>query len=57
MIVILFAAVFGTLIPLVLHRMKIDPALATGPFITTVNDILGLVIYLYLGDTSYTRRV
>lgn len=45
LIVIIFAAVFGTLIPLFLNRLKIDPALATGPFITTMNDILGLYIY------------
>ncbi len=45
-IVIIFASVFGTVIPLVLNKIKIDPALATGPFITTMNDILGLSIYL-----------
>ncbi|WP_101259805.1 magnesium transporter [Labilibaculum filiforme] len=47
--VIIFASVFGTLIPLTLHRMKIDPALATGPFVTTLNDIVGLFIYLSIG--------
>tara|TARA_Y100000385_G_scaffold263267_1_gene295592 strand:- start:9638 stop:10990 length:1353 start_codon:yes stop_codon:yes gene_type:complete len=47
--VTLFAAVFGTLIPLVLDRYKIDPALATGPFITTLNDVLGLFIYFTIG--------
>ncbi len=49
LIVIIFAAVFGTLIPLILHRFRIDPALATGPFITTMNDIIGLVIYFSIG--------
>ena len=49
LIVIVFAAVFGTLIPLVLHKFRIDPALATGPFITTMNDIMGLVIYFSIG--------
>jgi magnesium transporter len=53
MAVILFAAVLGTLIPLVLHRMKIDPALATGPFITTLNDIIGLFLYLMIGRMMY----
>lgn len=53
MAVILFAAVFGTLIPLVLHRVKIDPALATGPFITTLNDIIGLFLYLMIGRLMY----
>lgn len=43
--VIVFAGIFGTLIPLILHRRKIDPALATGPFITTLNDIIGQLIY------------
>lgn len=47
--VIIFATVFGTFIPLLLNRFKIDPAVATGPFITTVNDIMGLFIYLFLG--------
>ena len=45
-IVIVFASIFGTFIPLALNRFKIDPAIATGPFITTVNDITGLLIYL-----------
>lgn len=49
--VIVFAALFGTLVPLTLDKYKIDPALATGPFITTVNDILGLVIYFLIGQS------
>jgi len=52
--VIIFAALFGTLIPLFLNRMKIDPALATGPFITTLNDIMGLFIYFLMGRILYT---
>ncbi|HDS06194.1 MAG TPA: magnesium transporter [Bacteroides sp.] len=52
-IVIVFAAVFGTMIPLLLHRMKFDPALATGPFITTMNDIMGLFIYFLMGRILY----
>jgi len=51
--VILFAGVFGTLIPLMLDKYKIDPALATGPFITTLNDVLGLFIYLTIGMLMY----
>ncbi len=46
--VILFATVFGTFIPLVLNKIKIDPAIATGPFITTTNDIIGIFIYLVI---------
>jgi magnesium transporter len=52
-IVILFASFFGTTIPLILNRFKIDPALATGPFITTMNDILGLLIYLSIGKVFF----
>ncbi len=52
-VVIIFAALFGTLIPLMLNRMKIDPALATGPFITTMNDIMGLFIYFLMGRLLY----
>ncbi len=46
--VIIFAAIFGTWIPLFFHKIKIDPALATGPFITTANDIFGLFLYFYI---------
>lgn len=43
--VIVTAAVIGTIIPIFLNKNKIDPAIATGPFITTSNDILGVMIY------------
>jgi magnesium transporter len=51
--VIVFAAMVGTLIPLLLNRLEIDPALATGPFITTMNDIVGLFIYMIIGRGLY----
>lgn len=51
--VIIFAAIFGTLIPLILDKYNIDPALATGPFITTLNDVLGLFIYFTIGMLLY----
>lgn len=44
-VVIIFAATLGTLVPLFLHKNKIDPAIATGPFITTTNDVFGIIIY------------
>ena len=44
--VVMFASIFGTLVPLTLEKMKIDPAIATGPFITTTNDILAMVFYM-----------
>jgi magnesium transporter len=43
--VLTIAALLGTLVPLFLKRIRIDPAIATGPFITTSNDIIGLTIY------------
>ncbi len=51
--VIITASILGTFIPLTLNRFKIDPAVATGPFITTINDILGLAIYLTTGGILY----
>jgi magnesium transporter len=51
--VIIFASMFGTFVPLILEKFKIDPALATGPFITTVNDIMGLFIYLMIGKMFF----
>lgn len=47
--VILFAGFMGTWIPITLNKFGIDPALATGPFITTTNDIVGLIIYFSVG--------
>ena len=43
--VIIIASLIGTSIPLLLDKFGIDPALATGPFITTSNDICGILIY------------
>lgn len=44
--VVMFASIFGTLVPMILERLKIDPAIATGPFITITNDIIGMLIYM-----------
>ncbi len=52
-LVVVFAAVLGALIPLLLDKVKIDPALATGPFITTANDIIGLMIYFLIAYFMY----
>jgi magnesium transporter len=43
--VIVVAGIIGTFIPLFLHKRGVDPAIATGPFITTSNDIFGILIY------------
>ena len=48
--VMVFAALFGTFIPLLLNKYNIDPALATGPFITTMNDVIGLFIYFSIAE-------
>ena len=46
--VVMFASIFGTLVPMTLDKLKIDPALATGPFITITNDIIGMMIYMFI---------
>ncbi|MDE5751676.1 MAG: magnesium transporter, partial [Duncaniella sp.] len=48
--VVMFASVFGTFVPLMLEKLKIDPALATGPFISITNDIIGMVIYMSISS-------
>ncbi len=53
LIVIVQATALGTLIPLLLNRMGIDPALATGPFITTSNDIIGISVFFLLAELLY----
>ena len=49
--IILLASIMGTLVPLVLEKFEVDPALATGPFITTTNDLLGLFLYFLIGNS------
>lgn len=44
--VVIFATVFGSLVPLTLEKLHINPALATGPFIQITNDVVGLMIYV-----------
>lgn len=44
--VVIFATVFGTLVPLTLEKLRVNPALATGPFIQITNDVVGLLIYV-----------
>ena len=53
-LVVIIAAMLGAFIPLVLDRIKIDPALATGPFITTANDMIGLTIYFIVAFFVYS---
>ncbi|MFH0734953.1 MAG: magnesium transporter [bacterium] len=51
LIIMIFATMVGSTVPLVLKRLGIDPAIATGPFVTTMNDIVSLLIYLSLVTT------
>jgi magnesium transporter len=52
--VILCASFLGTFVPLMMNRFKINPALATGPFVTTLNDIIGISIYFIVGRLLYS---
>ena len=49
-IVTMFASIVGTVIPLTLEKIQINPALATGPFIQISNDLVGLIIYVWISD-------
>ena len=48
MSVIIISALVGTFVPIILDRQGIDPAIATGPFITTANDIFGIFLFFYI---------
>ena len=48
MSVIILSALIGTFVPIILHRQGFDPAIATGPFITTANDIFGIFLFFYI---------
>ena len=50
MAVIIVAALVGTFIPIILNRRGINPAIATGPFITTCNDIFGIFLFFYIAQ-------
>jgi magnesium transporter len=54
MLVILNAGFLGSAVPMVMKKFRVDPALATGPFISTSNDLFGLLIYLGL-ITAYFK--
>ena len=56
-VVVMFASVFGTFVPLTLEKLKIDPALATGPFISITNDIVGMIIYMVVSSVLMIHLV
>ena len=49
-VVIIVAGIIGTFVPLFLNKRGVDPAIATGPFITTSNDILGILLYFWIAE-------
>ena len=53
-VLVIFATIFGTLVPLTLEKLNINPALATGPFIQITNDVVGLVIYVGLATWIFS---
>ncbi|MDE6574245.1 MAG: magnesium transporter [Muribaculaceae bacterium] len=55
-LVVMFATMLGTVVPLTLEKLHINPALATGPFIQISNDIFGLIIYVQIA-TFFLRRL
>jgi len=52
-IIMVNATMIGAIVPIILKKFDIDPAIATGPFVTTTNDIIGLLIYLSLLTSFY----
>lgn len=52
LLVIIVAALVGTFVPIILDRRGIDPAIATGPFITTCNDIFGIFLFFYIAKLA-----
>lgn len=50
--VIVIAALVGTFVPIILEKQGIDPAIATGPFITTANDIFGIFLFFYISKVA-----
>lgn len=54
-ITLIIGTLAGTIIPLILYKFKIDPAVASGPLITTINDILSLLIYFGIATMFITK--
>ena len=52
-VVVILATTIGATVPLLLDRFGVDPAIATGPFITTTNDILGIIVFFVLASLIY----
>ena len=48
-IIVAVSVMLGTCVPIIFKKLKIDPAFAAGPFLATAMDILGILIYCYIG--------
>ncbi|WP_338792819.1 magnesium transporter [Bernardetia sp. Wsw4-3y2] len=55
--VVIIASIMGTITPLILNKFKVNPAVASGPFITTANDLLGLAIYFSIAKLLYSMAI
>ncbi|MCF6409415.1 magnesium transporter [Pseudalkalibacillus salsuginis] len=55
LLTLIIGTLAGTIIPLILYKLKVDPAVASGPLITTINDILSLLIYFGIATAFITR--
>ncbi|OIJ17035.1 magnesium transporter [Anaerobacillus alkalilacustris] len=55
LITLIIGTLAGTIIPLILYKLKVDPAVASGPLITTINDILSLLIYFGIATAFIVR--
>ena len=51
------SSLFGSIIPIVFYKLKIDPAVASGPFITTINDVTALLIYYGLAAILFSQAI
>jgi len=52
-VVVICASLFGSVIPLLMNAVKIDPARATGPFITILDDLIGMFVYMTITQALY----
>ncbi|MFG6146949.1 magnesium transporter [Halobacillus sp. B23F22_1] len=55
LLTLIIGTIAGTVIPLILYKFKVDPAVASGPLITTINDILSLLIYFGIATAFISR--
>lgn len=51
------SSLFGSIIPIIFYKLKIDPAVASGPFITTINDVTALLIYYGLAAILFSQAI